>query len=91
MSPSSGFTLFNNINPILFTFTCTYTPNSSHTTWLPQLVMRSSSIAPNPVEFREAPPNSTVPLTSQRHPEIQNQWEDFSSVQFVLLAVSNSL
>ena len=27
------------------------------------------SIAPNPVESREAPPNSTVPLTSQRHPE----------------------
>ena len=27
-----------------------------------------SSIAPNPVESREAPPNSTVPLTSQRHP-----------------------
>ena len=28
--------------------------------------MRPSSIAPNPVEFREAPPNSTVTLTSQR-------------------------
>ena len=27
------------------------------------------SIAPNPVEFREAPPNSTVTLTSQRHAE----------------------
>ena len=27
------------------------------------------AIAPNPVESREAPPNSTVPLTSQRHPE----------------------
>ena len=31
--------------------------------------MRPSSIAPNPVEFREAPPNSTVTLTSQRHAE----------------------
>ena len=30
-----------------------------------QLVMRPSSIAPNPVQFREAPPNSTVTLTSQ--------------------------
>ena len=40
------------------------------TLWfLPQLVMRPSSIAPNPVEFREAPPNSTVTLTSQRHAE----------------------
>ena len=37
--------------------------------FLPQLVMRPSSIAPNPVEFREAPPNSTVTLTSQRHAE----------------------
>ena len=36
---------------------------------MPQLVMRPSSIAPNPVEFREAPPNSTVTLTSQRHAE----------------------
>ena len=37
--------------------------------FLPQLEMRPSSIAPNPVESREAPPNSTVSLTSQRHPE----------------------
>ena len=34
-----------------------------------QLEMRPSSIAPNPVEYREAPPNSTVFLTSHRHPE----------------------
>ena len=37
--------------------------------FLPQLEMRPSSIAPNPVESREAPPNSIVSLTSQRHPE----------------------
>ena len=37
--------------------------------FLPQLEMRPSSIAPNPVESREAPPNSTVSLNSQRHPE----------------------
>ena len=37
--------------------------------FLPQLGTRPSSIAPNPVESREAPPNSTVFLTSQRHPE----------------------
>ena len=37
--------------------------------FLPPLEMRPSSIAPNPVESREAPPNSTVALTSQRHPE----------------------
>ena len=37
--------------------------------FLPPLEMRLSSIAPNPVESREAPPNSTVLLTSQRHPE----------------------
>ena len=37
--------------------------------FLPPLEMRLSSIAPNPVESREGPPNSTVPLTSQRHPE----------------------
>ena len=36
----------------------------------PQLEMRPSIIAPNPVESREAPPNSTVSLTSQRHPEV---------------------
>ena len=36
---------------------------------LPQIEMRTSSIAPNPVESREATPNSTVSLTSQRHPE----------------------
>ena len=35
----------------------------------PQHEMRPSSIAPNPVESREAPPKSTVSLTSQRHPE----------------------
>ena len=35
----------------------------------PQLEMRPSFIAPNPVEFREAPPNSTVFLTFHRHPE----------------------
>ena len=35
----------------------------------PQLKMRPSSIAPKPVESREAPPKSTVSLTSQRHPE----------------------
>ena len=40
------------------------------TLWfLPQLEMRPSSIAPNPEESREFPPNSTVSLTSQRHPE----------------------
>ena len=37
--------------------------------FLPPLEVRPSSIAPNPDESREAPPNSTVPLTSQRHPE----------------------
>ena len=37
--------------------------------FLPQLRMRPSSIAPNPVESRETPSNSTVSLTSQRHPE----------------------
>ena len=36
---------------------------------LPPLETRPSSIAPNPVESREAPPNSTVSLNSQRHPE----------------------
>ena len=36
---------------------------------LPPLEMRPSSIAPNPVESQEAPPNPTVSLTSQRHPE----------------------
>ena len=35
----------------------------------PPLEMRPSSIAPNPVESREAPHNSTVSLTSHRHPE----------------------
>ena len=35
----------------------------------PQHEMRPSSIAPNPVESQEAPPKSTVSLTSQRHPE----------------------
>ena len=33
-----------------------------------QLEMRPSSIAPNPVESREVPPNTTVSLISQRHP-----------------------
>ena len=37
--------------------------------FMPQLEMRSSSIAPNSVEFLEAPPNTTVFLTSHRHPE----------------------
>ena len=37
--------------------------------FMPQLEMRSSSIAPNSVESLEAPPNSTVFLTSHRHPE----------------------
>ena len=37
--------------------------------FLPPLEMRPSSIAPNPVEAREAPPNCTVSLTSQRHTE----------------------
>ena len=33
------------------------------------LEVRPSSIAPNPDESREAPPNSTVSLNSQRHLE----------------------
>ena len=37
--------------------------------FLPPLEMRPSSIAPNPVESREGPPNSRVSLTSQRHTE----------------------
>ena len=37
--------------------------------FLPQLEMRPSSIAPNPVEYREAPPKCTVSLISQKHPE----------------------
>ena len=37
--------------------------------FLPPLEMRPSSIAPNPVESREAPPKSTVSLTYQRKPE----------------------
>ena len=36
---------------------------------MPQLEMRPSSIAPNPEESQEAPPNSTVFLISHRHPE----------------------
>ena len=36
----------------------------------PQLEMRPSSITPKPLESREAPPNSTVSLTSHRHPEM---------------------
>ena len=43
-------------------------PRRGNMRFLPPLEMRLSSIAPNPVESREAPPNSTVPLTSQRHP-----------------------
>ena len=35
--------------------------------FLPPLEMRPSSIAPNPVESRETPPNCSVSLTSQRH------------------------
>jgi len=35
----------------------------------PQFEKRPSSIAPNPVVSREAPPNSTVFLTFHRHPE----------------------
>ena len=38
--------------------------------FLPQLGTRSSSIAPIPVAPREALPNFTVSLTSQRHPEL---------------------
>ena len=37
--------------------------------FLPQLEMRPSSIAPNPDESREALPNSTVSVNSQRHLE----------------------
>ena len=37
--------------------------------FLPQREMRPSSLATHPVESREAPPNSTVSLTSQKHPE----------------------
>ena len=37
-------------------------------TLLPQSEIRSSSIAPVPVKFRESPLNSTVSLTSQRNP-----------------------
>ena len=36
--------------------------------FLRPLEMRPSSIAPHPVESREAPTNSTVSLSSQRHP-----------------------
>ena len=44
-------------------------PRRGNMRFLPPLEMRLSSIAPNPVESREAPPNSTVLLTSQRHLE----------------------
>ena len=37
--------------------------------FLPDLEIRPSSIAANPVESREASPSSIVSLTSQRHPE----------------------
>ena len=37
--------------------------------FLPQPEMRPSSIKTNPVESREAPPISTVSLTSHRHSE----------------------
>ena len=36
--------------------------------FLTALEMRPSSITPKTVEAREAPPKSTVSLTSQRHP-----------------------
>ena len=36
--------------------------------FLTPLEMRPSSITPKTVEAREAPPKSTVSLTSQRHP-----------------------
>ena len=55
-------------------------PNPPHQAWKPgsqhagekrgvagPLEVRPSSIAPNPDESREAPPNSTVSLNSQRH------------------------
>ena len=38
-------------------------PRRGNMRFLPPLEMRLSSIAPNPVESREAPPNSTVPLS----------------------------
>ena len=44
-------------------------PRRGNMRFLPPLEMRLSSIAPNPVESREAPPNSAVLLTSQRHVE----------------------
>ena len=34
-----------------------------------KLEMRNSSMAPTPVEYRKAPPNSTVFLTSHKNPE----------------------
>ena len=37
--------------------------------FLPDLEIRPSSIAANPVESQEASPSSIVSLTSQRHPE----------------------
>ena len=37
--------------------------------FLPENVKNLFSISANPVESREAPPNSTVSLVSQRHPE----------------------
>ena len=42
--------------------------------FLPQLEVRLSSIAPNPDEFREAPPNSTLTLTSQRQNLVLCGW-----------------
>ena len=58
-----------------FLFEMTYTPRDPHQSrrgtlrFPPELEMRPSSIAPNPVESQEAPPNSTVYLTSHRHHE----------------------
>ena len=37
--------------------------------FLPPLEVRPSCIIPHPVESLEAPPNSTVSVSSQRHPE----------------------
>ena len=42
--------------------------------FLPPLEMRPSSIAPNPVESREAPPNCTVSLTSPGPDLIRSQF-----------------
>ena len=58
-----------------FLFETTYTPRDPHQNrrgtlrFPPELEMRPFSIAPNPVESQELPPNSTVFLTSHRHHE----------------------